>query len=404
MAVGKTPYALSGVFRVSLYFSGVEFPFTKESFIGILHMSESSKLEIPMMRLQLTDGVKFFKNNPSLLVEGCQLGIAVLAREVQTGLYVFRVNSLKITPDQTGDVIDIDGYLDFPKFWIQTTNASYPKITSNDLLNQIATNAGLTYDGDVTSDQQTWHGGAKRLHAFCNEIANHGYSSDTSCMKLAVCLDGTMRYKDVSKLDVADPVAKLIIGDIKQGYLTVVSFLPKNAGGTTNRKAGYRQTAAEYSAVRGSVYRVHTNMAADINEGGEFNMSQDVRAQVTSGSHTCFAIDYGNVHDNYNRAQYQNKRGTALFNVGLDVLVNMPSIEKPRVITVFDTVNVTAPSDMSELNGSWIVVSHAIAITNSQYHEKFELTRRTAASDQSKKASDDVKFESTSTNLYTDKD
>ena len=402
MAIGKSPYALAGVLRVSLYFSDVEFPFTKESFIGILHMSESSKIEVPMLRLQLTDGIKFFKNNPSLLVESCQVRVSLLAREVATATYTFRVNSLRITPDTSGDVIDIDGYLDFPKFWIQTTNATYPNITSNELLKKLAQQSGLEYDGDITSDQQTWQGGAKRIHSFCSDIANHGFSSESSCMKLAVGLEGTMRYKDVSKLDVADPVSKMLIGDIRQGYLTVVSHLPKNAGGSANRKSGYRKSAIEYSAMRDNVYRMHTNMSADVNEGGEVNMSQDVRAQVTSGSHTCYAIDFGNVHDNYHRSLYQNKRGTALFNVGLDVLVNMPSIEKPNKINVFDTVSVTAPEGMSELSGSYIVVSHAIAVTNAQYHEKFELTRRSAASDQSKKSSDSVKFEPESTNLYTD--
>jgi hypothetical protein len=401
MPIGNSPYALAGVFRVSLYFSGVEFPFTKESHIAILHMSESSKLEIPMIRLQFTDGIQFFKNNPGLLVEASQIEIALLAREVASATYKFRVNSLHVSPSKMGDVVDIDGYLDFPRYWIQTTNAVYKSLTSGDLLKQLATQSGLTYDGDVTSDQQTWHGGAKRIHAFCNEIANHGFSSDTSCMKLAVCFDGTMRYKDISKLDVNEPVAKMLISDIRQGYITVVSHQPKNSGGSANRKAGYKKTATEYSVVRDTPYRTHTNIAADINEGGEFNMNQDVRDLVESGAHQCYAIDYGNVHDNYNRSRYQNIRGTALFNVGLDILINMPAIENPKV-SVFDTINITAPAEQSELNGSYIVVSHAISITNSQYHEKFELTRRSAASDQSKKASDNVKFEPISTPLYQD--
>lgn len=401
MPIGNSPYALADVVRISLYFSGVEFPFTKESHISVLHLSESSKLEIPMVRLQFTDGIQFFKNHPGLLVEASQIQIALLAREVATGTYNFRVNSLHISPSTTGDVIDIDGYLDFPKFWIQTTNSVYKDITSNDLLNKLALQSGMTYDGDVTSDKQTWHGGAQRVHAFCKDIANHGFSSDTSCMKLAVCFDGTMRYKDVSKLDITAPVAKFLIGDTRQDYLTVVSHLPKNSGGSYNRKSGYRKSATEYSVIRDKPYRTHTNMAADINEGGEFNMNTDIRSSVESGAHQCFAIDYGNVHENYNRSMYQNQRGTALFNVGLDILTTMPAIENPKV-SVFDTVNITAPADQSELNGSYIVVSHAISITNSYYHEKFELTRRSAVSDQTKSKSDDVQFDPPSTPLYQD--
>ena len=250
MATGSNPYALTGVYRISLYFSGTEFPFSKESHLGVLHMVESSKLEIPMIRLQLTDGIKFFKNNPDLLVEGCQLRVSLTARDVADAEYTFRVNSIKNTPSQLGDVIDIDGYLDFPKFWIETTNLTYANKTSNDVLMEVAAYAGLEYDGVTTADSQTWHGAKKRVHAFCSMVANHGYASQSSCMKLAVCLDGTMRYKNVALLDTGAPTAKFILGDIRQGYLTVVSHAPKNSGGSSNRKAGYRQTHTEYNVMR----------------------------------------------------------------------------------------------------------------------------------------------------------
>lgn len=401
MALGSSPYSLTGVFRVSIFFSGVEFPFSKESQLGVLHMVESSKLEIPMVRLQITDGIKFFKNNPAILVEGAQLRVALVAREVADAEYVFRVNSIKNTPSSLGDVIDIDGYLDYPKFWIETTGLTYKEKSSNEVLKDIAGYAGLLYDGTTTADTQTWHGAKKRVHAFCNDVAKHGYASQSSCMKLAVCLDGTMRYKDVSKLETGDPVAKFVIGDIKQGHLTVVSHAPKNTGGSQNRRSGYRQTLTEYNVFRDSVYRNHSNLIADINEGGEFNMNSEVRGSITSGSHTVGPIDYGNVHEDYHRAMYQNIRGTALFNVGLDILINMPAITRPKV-RVFDTVSVTAPAELSEQNGLYIVVSHAIALSQGQYHEKLELTKRSAASDQSQSAALNKTFELQSSDLFKD--
>jgi hypothetical protein len=334
-------------------------------------------------------------------VEGGKLRVSIVARDIADAEYKFRVNSVKITPGATGDTVDLDGYLDYPKFWIETTTQVYKDKTSNAVLAQIAQNVGLEYEGDVTSDTQTWQGAKRRVHAFCSAVANHGLSSQTSCMKLAVCLDGKMRYKDVSKLETANPKAQLLIGDIRTGYLTVVSHLPKNSGGSANRKSGYKQTMLEYSTIRSETYRTHTNVMADINEGGAFNMNARVRAEVNAGSHNVAPIDYGNVHDDYHRAKYQNRRGTALFNVGLDVLINMPAISQPY-IRVFDTVTVTAPEEQSEQNGAYIVVSHAVMITNGQYHEKLELTRRSAASEQAKSESDSEGFESTSSELYKD--
>lgn len=400
MSVSKSPYSLDGVIQLSVFFNGVEFPFTKQSLLGHVHMSESSKLEIPMVRMQLTDGIGFLQNNPTALVEGARLTIEVSARNVDFYTREFRVNSLHVTQKAEGDQIDLDGYLDFPRFWIETTNDSFVNMTSDAVLRELAAYCGLGYSGTDTADAQTWHGGLDRIHTFCGKVAAHGYVNDSSCTKLAVGLDRVMRYKDVSTLDMGTPKAVFSIGTFAPGKIAVISHLPKNSGGASNRKSGYRQTMLEQSMVRPSVYREHKALTVNVDEGGEVNLNKEVRSSVTKGAQLVRPIDYGNVNENYNRALYQNKRGTGLFTVGLDIVTPVPTITSPG-ISIFDTVFIEAPRELVELTGGYLVVSHAIMITSQQYHEKFELTRRSAASPESKSASGS--YDPATTNLYEEK-
>lgn len=397
MAVSKSPYSLDGVIKLSMFFNGVEFPFTKQSLLGHVHMSESSKLEIPMVRVQLTDGIGFLQNNPKALVEGARLTIEVAARNVDFYTREFRVNSLHVTQRAEGDQIDLDGYLDFPRYWIETISNNFVNQSSDSVLREVAAYCGLNYSGTETADAQTWHGGLERIHRFCGDVASHGYVSDASCMKLAVGLDRVMRYKDVSVMDVAAPKATFALGTFAPGKIAVISHLPKNSGGAANRKSGYRQTMLEQSMVRDKIYRTHSGLPVNVDEGGEVNLNKEVRASVTKGAQLVAPIDYGNVNDNYNRALYQNKRGTGLFTVGLDVVTPAPTITAPG-ISVFDTVFVEAPRELVEITGAYLVVSHAIMITSQQYHEKFELTRRSAASPESRSA--DGSYDPPTTNLY----
>lgn len=401
MAIGSSPYALGGIVTLSVFFNDVEFPFTKQSLLGFLHMSESSKIEIPMVRMQLTDGIGFLAGNPGALVEGAKLRVDVTARDMDSFSRTFRVNSLHVTQDKSGDKIDMDGYLDFPKFWVETTNKNFMGLSSSQVLEQMALYVGLKYVGTNTSDTQNWHGGLDRIHTFCGKVADHGYASESSCMKLAVGLNGSLLYQDVSTLDVANPKTVFTIGSIVPGKIPAVSHLPRNSGGASNRRTGYKQTMLEYSMVREDLYRMHSNMQVNVDEGGEVNVNASIRSLISSGRQMFSAIDYGNVNDNYHRALYQNKRGTGLFSVGLDLVTPVPTVTNPG-ITIFDTVSVEAPQEIQEISGSYIVVSHAIMVTDQQYNEKFELTRRSAASNQTQVSSQSVVFEPVLSSLFKD--
>jgi hypothetical protein len=398
------PYALKDVVQVSLFINDIEFPFTKQSTLGFVHLSESSKLSIPMLRVQVIDNIGFVRKNPNALVEGALVRVEIIARGIDSFTREFRINSLTLGQDNLGYVIDFDAYLNFPKFWIETTDKIYVKESSSNVLADVSRYCGFTFEGVDTADHQNWYGSLDRLHTFCEKVSVRGFASESSCMKLAVTLSGKLLYKDVAALSAnAKAKATFSIGEIAKGKIPVVSHLPKNMGGATNRRSGYRQTYLEYSTTRQSVHRVHNNMIVTVDDGGTVNINQEVRGAVTTGAQKFGAIDYGNAADSYERAAYQNARGTGMFNVGLDIVTPVPTVTKPG-LEIFDTVLVEAPERASEQSSSYIIVSRAIMVTPSHYVEKFELTRRssTALAEKSNSREDKKSFEPATSELYMD--
>lgn len=396
--MSSSPYSINGSVSLSVYIGEIEFPFTKASQLGFLHMSESSKLDIPMFHLQVTDGIEFFKQHPGLLVEGNLITFEVAARGVDSFSYDFRINATKTEPSSSGDVVSIDGYLDYPKYWIETTRRSYVNMSTSAVLKEIAKYVGLTYVGPDTNDSQNWYGSNSRYHSFCKEVANRGYLSENSCMKLAVDFDGDLLYTDIA--EVGEPLETFTLATMEMGKVPIVSYVPKNIGGAANRRTGYRQTLGEQSAMRPTLSRTHDKIKVTVDEGGELNVNQDVKIAVRQGAHVIAPIDYGNVNENYHRARYQNNRGTSIYTFGLDIVTPVSTVGSG--LTIFDTILVEAPKEQEELAGLYVIATKAIVIADGQYHEKFEIARRSVASTQSKTSVDSTKYEEADSDLYKD--
>jgi hypothetical protein len=86
-------------------------------------------------------------------------------------------------------------------------------------------------------------------------------------------------------------------------------------------------------------------------------------------------LNAGNVHDNYERALYQNRRVSNLFSSGIEV-----STAERTNIQLLDTVQVsidTPDQYMKVYSGTYRVASRVVYVVGNNYSEKFELFRRT---------------------------
>ncbi len=369
-------YRIENKIEIGISFNNVEFPFTKASTLGVIHMSSSAKLGLPMLYCQLADNIKFSSNNAAQLVEGALVELYLKPRSASAEVFKFRINSLTIKREQSGDYITFDAYLDKPKWWIQTTNEVFSNQQSTKVLESLAASAELTFSGDLTNDTQNWYGSNYRVHDFAKRVARAGYVNDFSFMQLATTFSGELRYFNLEKMGV--PAQRFTLLEVQPGLIPAVSFQPKNLGGIPNRESAYKDLLLEQNPLDDILYKAQKGIAVDVNEKGKLNLSEDVKTSLVQATHKVGPINYGNVTENYKRAQYQNKRIADLFSQGLDLVTPVPSLSLD--LDLLDTVEVVAKSQLEEFAGLYRIASKSIYVKSSEYYEKFELVRRSVSS------------------------
>lgn len=367
----STPYAIKGRLVLQLYFNDIEFPFSASSPLGFLHISSSSRIDVPMVYGKITDGSEFFKTIASAMVEGTVLKVVMQPLQSTVKVYTFRINSLRTQKSPDGAIVTFDGYLDFPKYWVSATQRVFLNKTTHEVIKEICADCDIGYIGTPTNDHQNWYGSNKRYHEIVRDLANSGYKDDSGCMARALGTDGNLAYVDVT--DMSDVAADFSMGEYIPGKVPIVSFLPYNAGGAMNKHSGYKSEYLQQSPNLSQVFAVQQAVATDLEEGGFLNMNKEVQAVMEKGLNRISPIDYGNVNQTFHRSQYQNSRIRNLFTQGIDVVTNYPTDN----LWPLDTVRVTGPAEAYEYTGIYKIISHTIMIQNDDYHEKFELRRRT---------------------------
>lgn len=374
------PYSIENRLRVDVQFNGVSFDFGVGNTLNFIHMSESTRLGIPMLHLSVTDITQWFKAN-QVLADGAVITIDVTVGPQSTGLNSvrqFRYNCHHETTSSLGRVYQIDAYLNYPTYWSGSTSTPIDG-TSDDVLQNICDATGLELDSVGANDTQVWQPRNLAYYKFAREVAAHGYLSDSSCMSMAVTLDGLLCYVDISQME--EPQATAGIYDVTTpGIVPVVGYKPFVASGAFNQMSGYDQQRIEQDPTVTDPSRIFSAVAFNPNEGGSLLVNNSVRSGIGQG-HVQFApIEVGNNHDEYQRAYYQNKRVSNLFTAGLYLLT--PTMSP---VSVLDCVNVTVPNEsgslqaqeLAEHSGVYRVTSKTIFIQGGNYVEKLELVRRT---------------------------
>lgn len=362
---------------IRLFLGGVEVLFSKINSLNFLHMGSSSKLGVPMIHLSLSDPTEIISNR-KLLGEGSSIRVMLSSgvgfKTVKT--YLFRLNKHRKLAAAPSTTYEMDGYLDVPAYWIQT--ALKPrKGSSYQVLSEIAEDCGLEFEGDTTSDEQVWIPGNLKYYAWAKNIAERGYRSETSAMKLCLEMDGTLLYKDVCNLLQADHKVSLI--SKTPGHILATDFRPDTSAGFNNVRHSYK------SAV---VYQNILNNQTDFNKYDEevtveqhsdevtFLRNSDISNQVTRGSVRFQPLDFGNVHENYHRAKYQGSRLNGLFSlVGSVVTGDVTDVR------VFDNLQMNLSSSSGTehekpYSGLYKVGGRVVYVNGSNYYEKFDVLRR----------------------------
>lgn len=359
-------YIIQDKIEVSLFFSGDEFPLNAYNTLSFLQIDISSRQALPQVSLALTDASMIL--SPNGYLQDCAPFSIVLkptGSDIST-TYNFRIFKFREVKTVSGARYQIDGFWDSLPYWFTTTNVGI-RGTSDTVMSQIASAAGLRYSGTHTSDAQLWMPQNRTYAAWVRNLTLHGYVSDKSLMVSGVdIVDGqaTLLYKDFNAIQTT-PIT-MAIGQQAPGEVSVADFRTHANAGPMNKNSGYHQVRYFQSAL-GRDQTPFANMEVTPTSRTPL-FSMNAREKAKRGTFLYSGIGFGNTNpDAYEKGRYINSRGAGLLSAKIDLM----SINSTNV-RLFDRINVVARNESAnaEVDNAWsglytvTAISYKIDTTN----------------------------------------
>lgn len=362
-------YSVQGRIEVSVFINDIEFPLDALNTLNYLQIAWTTRTILPTFRLGVFDARHVLDNLN--LQDGIPIRIVVKPLGLTTVAFNFRKYDHTKTFNGTGFVYEMDGYLDYPKFWTGTALGGI-RGTSSDALSSIASQCGLKFDGVPTSDSQLWMPRNRTFGEWAYAIKKRGFVSESSYMELGINPDGTMLYRDVTQLPA--PQKTIILGQYKQGAMTAMDYMPKARSGLNNKMTGYQNTRVQQTIMSADTLTSSNTSVTTTPDTTSPLYNKTVQGLVQRGYQSYGGIDVGNTHENYERALYQNIRIANTYSLDVEFLM-----QSPTNMGLFDTFVFAVDQEVNKQDapfaGTYTTVGRSMLITGSQFAEKILGTR-----------------------------
>lgn len=353
---------------LQLRIGGVDIPL-EDNLIESIHIVENVRIYVPMLTLTIKDATKFLTRN-TLLLDGAPIEVTIEAEKTRS-VYYFRLFGFKENLSQGTVRYTIQGYLDVPRYWTESTSTPLRGSVSY-ALEQIARATGLTYDGLTTADSQLWMPANIRYAEFAREISEHGWVSDTSCCQMAITTNKQMRYRDVSQVLQGNPVQFFSNKDNSDVQTVITDFNVINKSGFFNSASGYKETRIVQSIL--SQNAVNLKDLRLVKNTQRLMMSQSIHSGLKQNKVVFSPIDVGNVSETYERALYQNRRLSNLYTFGLEFVT-----PRPVTANLLDVVNCELAKPgldgVESYSGKFLLTGKVTYVVGINLYQKCEVFR-----------------------------
>jgi hypothetical protein len=361
-------YIVNDRIEVSIFINDVEYPLDAINLLNWLHIATTVRHSLPVLGFQIDD-VQHVIDRIGLL-DGAPIRVVVKPNGKNSRTYVFRkFNSQRVFTGENWRWT-IYGYWDAPLYWAGTSVKALEGTASN-VLQEIASTCGLKYDGPTTNDSQIWVPRNRTYRAWAKDIVAHTWVSDTSCMIFGVDLDGTMRLRNIN--DLPEPQVKIVAYTFAEDALTASDVSLNASSGLNNALSGYNSMRVSQSvtADETQIFLEDLSFTPDVKNP---HYNQQLKTELERGAVRFGPIDCGNVHENYEKADYQNLRYRNLFSYGIDAMM----IDVNDIL-LGDRVNLAIQTETTKQDvpnsGVYTVSGHAIYVQGAQYQEKLGMCR-----------------------------
>lgn len=275
-----------------------------------------------------------------------------------------------------GSAVRISATLNRPKLYHSVCQKAV-RGTSSSAIKQIAEECGLFVGDNVdssVSDEMVWLPTGRKYSYFLANIASHGWFGDESAAsKVAVTLDGEVRYKDLAKLARRPPVKEFYYGvEIPEGKkglaYTVHDMMLEDLSTTGISLQGYTVKRTRFG-IDGTLESFDVTKVTQNNES--LDVSERMRKEVGMGSVILGAPDCGNTHKFFEQAEYQNSRYRPTFSRR----VSVATLEQTEGVDLYDPVllHYLDIKTGEPLARSGIISAKVLALVNGFYVERFNI-------------------------------
>lgn len=338
-------------------------------------LSEGLANPVPTLTLQLYDQSGHLSEDFAL-VDGSKISITLgRTEDAKTSARHFRVMSNQTGETSSGHILGVKCLYDCPSFSQGAYVESY-KGSSSNVLQQVASKAGLKFEGTSTSDDQVWINMGETRIGFTDLIAMHGYASASSCMARTVTSNGVLRYKNL--FEELDKKEKVTFYQNRGPSNNSTEFGVRetrnlSVSGITNSWINYGLVTHEHS-LDGKMKK-HGSVKAP-KFGQNLPINSDVKGSMEqSRIEYAGVFDSGNQHAKYHEAYYQNLRFLNLFSERYALIV-----EDWTDLSVMDPVRLEhvdiAQEDVKRTSGKFLVIGKETMIKNGvRYAEMIIIAR-----------------------------
>lgn len=379
---------LEGIAFCTLEIEGTDMP-PSMNMIETIWILEGFGMGLPAMKMSLFDENETLSKDLNLK-NGTKIKIRLGKDAQEAPEMAFRVFGWKRPRNSQGKVLHVVCIYDAPKFSAGSFSESFEG-TSATVMQALAEMSGLQYDGPRTppTDSQVWLNLNTTRISFSEDVAMRAYAGTQSAMARCVTTEGKLMYRDLMALLKEEPKFTLVHNSDGGGTSgTTVQVRAAKDGSNSGLFTHFFNYG--YKLFGHSFSDEHTKLEnLDINaQGAGVPVNAEIAGMLSErGARVGYAgYDYGtgpdegfNVHENYERAYYQNLRLLSLFTETLVALS-----DSATGITSFTSVDFNqgpgakGPGEQvpTDVTGRYIVGGKTRVIKNgTKYSEIFYLYR-----------------------------
>lgn len=244
------------------------------------------------------------------------------------------------------------------------------KGTSSGLMQKLASQAGLSFEGDPSQDIMDWLPNRLPFASAMKKYAEKAYAGEASAFIQGVDDSGTFYYKDLNKL-ASSSATKTFSSNPAEG-IQVLMWINEPKDGVYNNLNANGSTSIGMNAL-GEVLELNKiDMKSFAGSVGGSLMKKAMGSLGGRIEH--IPLPTGNTHINWEKSQHTQNRIKSQFSNDLILLVDVPSkvklFEKVKAIPYSPSSN--APID--RLVKDYIVTAFTRFLYGSRYYEKITLT------------------------------